>query len=113
MIMGEAAGTAAALAARSKVDVQDVDIKTLQSVLRKNGVIFRSAASQSVASPTTDASLQPQPIASSRTAPATQLLGNSRGDGSPWLLALLGAALVVALGAGAAAWRRRGRPRTT
>lgn len=112
MIMGEAAGTAAAMAARSNIDGQDVDIGTLQSVLRANGVKFRLAASQSAGAPTADPSLQPQPTAASRPAPTTsQLLGNPRGDGRLWLLVLLGAGLIVALGA--ATWRRRRRRRTT
>ncbi len=112
MIMGEAAGTAAALAARSNVNVQDVDIGTLQSVLRENGVIFRSPTSRSLASPTAGASIQPHPTDSSRPAPAiAQLLGNPRGDGRLWLLALLGAGLAAALGV--ATLRRRQRPRTT
>jgi hypothetical protein len=57
MIMGQAAGSAAALAARSGVDVQRVDMAALHAVLRANGVIFRpppappgTAASPSTAS---------------------------------------------------------------
>jgi FAD dependent oxidoreductase len=112
MIMGEAAGTAAALAARSNVNVQDVDVGTLQSVLRENGVIFRSPASRSLASPTAGATNQPQPTDSSRPAPAiAQLPGNPRGDGRLGLLALLGAGLAAALGV--ATLRRRWRRRTT
>lgn len=41
MMMGQAAGSAAALAIRSGVDVQRVDIAALHAVLRANGVVFR------------------------------------------------------------------------
>ena len=41
MIMGQAAGSAAALASKSGADVQRVDTATLHAALRANGVIFR------------------------------------------------------------------------
>ncbi len=41
-ITGQAAGTAAALAVKGGVTVQELDIKLLQETLRRNGVIIRS-----------------------------------------------------------------------
>lgn len=40
MVMGEAAGTAAALAAKNHVSPKNVDIKELRNVLKENGVIL-------------------------------------------------------------------------
>jgi FAD dependent oxidoreductase len=58
MIMGQAAGAAAALAVKSGVDVQRVDIASLHAVLRANGVIFRPppAPPGAVASPSASSS---------------------------------------------------------
>lgn len=41
MCLGEAAGKAAALAVRDKKELRDLDVKELQSALRKEGVWFR------------------------------------------------------------------------
>jgi hypothetical protein len=38
MAMGQAAGTAAALAAKQRVSPRELDVKQLQDVLRKQGV---------------------------------------------------------------------------
>jgi hypothetical protein len=44
MIMGQAAGVAASMAARTDTPVQDIDIKTLQEKLLRGGVILELAA---------------------------------------------------------------------
>lgn len=41
MCIGEAAGKAAAIAARDGIELRDVDIRTLQDALRQEGVYFR------------------------------------------------------------------------
>ena len=114
MIMGEAAGSAAALAIRFDVDVQDVDIATLQSVLRGNGVVFRSPASPSPASPAPSASraagptVQSQVATSSGPAPAPRPLASPSGAvRAVWLIAVLGAGLAIALFVARRAFRRR------
>ena len=47
MSMGEAAGVAASLAARSGTAVQDVDVTTLQSILASHGAVVRIGSSSS------------------------------------------------------------------
>ena len=114
MIMGEAAGSAAGLAMRSNVDVQDVDIAALQAVLRTNGVVLRSPASTPAAVPASSASNTPatgarDPVsATSLPTPATRPLASPGGTaGSVGLLAVLVAGLAVALVLSRRALRRR------
>ena len=47
MMMGQAAGTAAVIAARSGAAVQDVDVKALQETLRKCGLLIERTAAVS------------------------------------------------------------------
>lgn len=44
MQLGQAAGVAAAIAARNKKPVQEIDVKRLQETLKEDGVIFNSDA---------------------------------------------------------------------
>jgi hypothetical protein len=118
MIMGQAAGSAAALAARSGVDVQRVDMAALHAVLRANGVIFRpppappgTAASPSTAS--TPGSITNAPAAPSTVpVPAiTGATGASRDIGPvPLWLAVEGGLITVFLMV-FAIWARAGRRR--
>ncbi|TMB82663.1 MAG: FAD-dependent oxidoreductase [Chloroflexi bacterium] len=45
MVMGEAAGSAASLAVRSRVAVQDIDVHALQALLRQHHAVLRAASS--------------------------------------------------------------------
>ena len=50
MIIGQAAGVAAALALQAKVPVQQVDVRSLQDTLRKEGAVFDYAPNQQMQS---------------------------------------------------------------
>lgn len=118
MIMGQAAGSAAALAARSGVDVQRVDTAALHAVLRANGVVFRpppappgTAASPSAA--TTSGSITNAPATAS-SVPVPAIPGPTGASGHigpvPLWLAVESGLIAVFLMV-FAIWARAGRRR--
>ncbi|HYK95614.1 MAG TPA: FAD-dependent oxidoreductase [Candidatus Dormibacteraeota bacterium] len=118
MIMGEAAGSAAALAVKSGVDVQRVDIAALHAILRANGVIFRPAAPAAGATqpaPSTSASISQSPVAGS-SIPAPAVPGQTPpaidSGSSLRLLAAEGALVAMFIVIFAIAARGRRRPST-
>jgi hypothetical protein len=118
MIMGQAAGSAAALAARSGVDVQRVDVAALHAVLRANGVVFRpppappgTAASPS-ASSAAASSMKSTVAASPVPLPAIPGPTRSGGDnGSVTRLLALEGGLIAVFVAVFAIWARAKRRR--
>jgi hypothetical protein len=93
MVMGEAAGTAAALALESRVAVQDVDVAALQARLEAHAVVVRIRATPS------------QAAAATVAVPAANPIGASLGP-TIWFIAIW-LAILVGVGAAAVQLRRR------
>ena len=97
MVMGEAAGTAAALALESRVTVQDVDVAALQARLQAHAVVVRIRSTPGQA--TSNAA------AATVAVPAANSIGASYGLAISLIGIML--AILVVVGAAAVHWRRR------